>query len=154
MQIKFTHHQSAHCENGVVSNLMKHNGFDVSEPMVFGIGSGLLFCYITFLMVNHAPAITYRAMPGSIFKNFAKRVGIKIKREKFKNPKDAKARLDENLNNNNPVGLQVGVYNLVYFPDEYRFHFNAHNLVVYGQENGNYLMIALSIFSFSGKLVG
>ena len=140
MQINFTHHQSAHCENGVVSNLMKHHGFNVSEPMVFGIGSGLLFCYIPFLKVNHAPAITYRAMPGFIFKRFAKRVGIKIEREKFKDPKKAKAVLDENLNNNNPVGLQVGVYNLTYFPDEYRFHFNAHNLVVYGKEEDTYLI--------------
>lgn len=140
MKIDFTHNQSAHCENGVVSNLMKHNGFDVSEPMVFGIGSGLLFCYIPFLMVNHAPAITYRAMPGFIFNRFAKRVGIKIKREKFKSPEAAKARLDENLQKNNPVGLQVGVYNLLYFPDEYRFHFNAHNLVVYGKEEDTYLI--------------
>ncbi|MDX1279161.1 BtrH N-terminal domain-containing protein [Oceanihabitans sediminis] len=140
MQINFTHHQSAHCENGVVSNLMKHHGFNVSEPMVFGIGSGLLFCYIPFLKVNHAPAISYRAMPGFIFKRFAKRVGIKIEREKFKDPKKAKARLDENLQKNNPVGLQVGVYNLVYFPDEYRFHFNAHNLVVYGKEEDKYLI--------------
>lgn len=119
---------------------MRYNGFTVSEPMVFGIGSGLLFCYIPLLMVNHAPVMTYRAMPGFIFKRFAKRVGIKIKREKFKDPAAAKARLDENLNNNNPVGLQVGVYNLVYFPDEYRFHFNAHNLVVYGKDNGRYLI--------------
>ncbi|WP_179021043.1 BtrH N-terminal domain-containing protein [Winogradskyella forsetii] len=140
MEIDFTHHQTAHCENGVVSNLMKHNGFDVSEPMVFGIGSGLLFCYIPFLKVNHAPAITYRVMPGQIFKRFAKRVGIKIKKEKFKNPQNAKARLDENLEKDNPVGLQVGVYNLTYFPDEYRFHFNAHNLVVYGKQNGDYLI--------------
>ena len=140
MKIDFTHNQSAHCENGVVSNLMKHNGFEVSEPMVFGIGSGLLFCYIPLLMVNHAPAITYRAMPGFIFNRFAKRVGIKIKREKFKNPKAAKARLDENLEKNNPVGLQVGVYNLLYFPDEYRFHFNAHNLVVYGKDDDTYLI--------------
>ena len=138
MKIDFTHHQSAHCENGVVSNLMKYNGFEVSEPMVFGIGSGLMFCYIPFLKVNHAPAITYRSMPGTIFNRFAKRVGIKIKREKFKNRKHAQARLDENLKNNNPVGLQVGVYNLSYFPDEYRFHFNAHNLVVYGKENSTY----------------
>ncbi len=140
MEIDFTHHQSAHCENGVVSNLMKYNNFDISEPMVFGIGSGLLFCYIPFLMVNHAPAITYRVMPGLIFNRFAKRVGIKIKREKFKNPAKAKMRLDENLKNNNPVGLQVGVYNLVYFPDEYRFHFNAHNLVVYGKKDDTYLI--------------
>lgn len=140
MEIEFTHHQSAHCENGVVSNLMKHHGFQVSEPMVFGIGSGLFFCYIPFLKVNHAPAITYRVMPGFIFKRFAKRVGIKIKREKFNNPKEAKLRLDQNLNNNNPVGLQVGVYNLTYFPDQYRFHFNAHNLIVYGKEHDNYLI--------------
>lgn len=140
MQIDFKHQQAAHCENGTVSNLMRHNGIDVSEPMVFGIGSGLLFCYIPFLMVNHAPAITYRSMPGSIFKRFAKRVGIKIKREKFKDPKKAQARLDENLQKNNPVGLQVGVFNLPYFPEEYRFHFNAHNMVVYGKEDDRYLI--------------
>ena len=87
MKIDFTHKQTAHCENGVVSNLMTFNGFPISEPMVFGIGSGLLFCYIPFLKVNHAPAITYRVMPGQIFKKFAKRVGVKIKKEKFKNSK-------------------------------------------------------------------
>lgn len=140
MQIDFKHNQSAHCENGVVSNLMRHNGFDVSEPMVFGIGSGLLFSYLPFIKVDHAPVFTYRIIPGLIFKRFAKRVGVKVKREKFKSPATAKARLDENLDKNNPVGLQVGVYNLVYFPDEYRFHFNAHNMVVYGKVNDRYLI--------------
>lgn len=140
MKIDFEHKQSAHCENGVASNLMRFNGYEVSEPMVFGIGSGLLFCYIPFIKLDSAPLITYRAMAGFIFKRFAKRVGITIKREKFKNPKKAQERLDENLAKNNPVGLQVGVYHLVYFPDEYRFHFNAHNLVVYGKEGDNYLI--------------
>ena len=140
LKIDFSHKQSAHCENGVVSNLMRHNGFEVSEPMVFGIGSGLLFSYLPFLKVNYAPVFTYRVMPGLIFNRFAKRVGVKVKREKFKNPKSAKARLDENLKNDNPVGLQVGVYNLVYFPDEYRFHFNAHNMVVYGKKGDEYLI--------------
>ncbi|MFH6602741.1 BtrH N-terminal domain-containing protein [Maribacter algicola] len=140
MQIDFTHKQAAHCENGVVSNLMRHNGFEVSEPMVFGIGSGLLFSYLPFLKVNYAPVFTYRAMPGLIFNRFAKRVGIKVKREKFKNPAEAKARLDANLEKDNPVGLQVGVYSLPYFPEEYRFHFNAHNMVVYGREGDTYLI--------------
>lgn len=140
MQIDFSHKQSAHCENGVVSNLMRHNGFEVSEPMVFGIGSGLLFSYLPFLKVNYAPVFTYRAMPGLIFNRFAKRVGVTMKREKFSNPGAAKAKLDENLENNNPVGLQVGVYNLPYFPEEYRFHFNAHNMVVYGKNGDTYLI--------------
>src|SRR6476620_11106510 len=140
METNFVHHQSAHCENGVASNLLKHQGINISEPMVFGIGSGLFFFYLPLLKVNHAPAISYRPMPGFIFNKAAKRLGIKVKRVKFSNPQSAQKALEDNLKNNIPSGLQVGVYNLTYFPDEYRFHFNAHNLVVYGRENGSYLI--------------
>jgi len=140
MQTNFIHHQSAHCENGVASNLLKFNGINISEPMIFGIGSGLFFFYLPFLKVNHAPAISYRPMPGAIFNKAAKRLGIKVKRIKFSNPQEAQKALELNLKNNIPTGLQVGVYNLTYFPDEYRFHFNAHNLVVYGKEGGNFLV--------------
>lgn len=140
MKIDFTHHQSAHCENGVASNLLKHNGIQISEPMVFGIGSGLFFVYLPFIKANHAPAISYRPLPGMIFNRLAKRLGIKIKRIKFSTPAQAKAALEENLKNNVPSGLQVGVYGLTYFPDEYRFHFNAHNLVVFGKNESEYLV--------------
>ena len=44
------------------------------------------------------------------------------------------------LDAGHPVGCQVGVYYLTYFPKEYRFHFNAHNLIVYGREEDNYLI--------------
>ncbi|HRT53260.1 MAG TPA: BtrH N-terminal domain-containing protein, partial [Flavobacteriales bacterium] len=40
MVIPFEHQQSAHCETGVLSNLMRFHGMRVSEPMAFGIGSG------------------------------------------------------------------------------------------------------------------
>lgn len=140
MELGFTHHQSAHCENGVASNLLKHNGFDISEPMIFGIGSGLFYVYIPFLKVNHAPAISYRPLPGTIFNKAAKRLGFTVRRVKFSNPKAAQQALDENLKNNIPTGLQVGVYGLTYFPDEYRFHFNAHNCVVYGKTDTDYLV--------------
>lgn len=140
MQTNFTHHQSAHCENGVASNLLKFHGINISEPMVFGIGSGLFYFYLPLLKVNHAPAISYRPMPGSIFNKAAKRLGIKVKRIKFSNNNQAQKALEENLKNNIPTGLQVGVYNLTYFPDEYRFHFNAHNLVVHGKEGETFLI--------------
>jgi len=140
MNTNFTHHQSAHCENGVASNLLKHNGLNISEPMVFGIGSGLFFVYLPFIKVNYAPAISYRPLPGQIFNKLAKRLGLKIKRQKFSSEVNANKALDENLKNNIPTGLQVGVYNLTYFPDEYRFHFNAHNLVVYGKTETDYLI--------------
>jgi len=140
METKFTHHQSAHCENGVASNLLKNSGLNISEPMIFGIGSGLLFVYLPFIKVNHAPAISYRTLPGQIFNKVASRLNLKIKRQKFSSVSDANKALEQNLKNNIPTGLQVGVYNLSYFPDEYRFHFNAHNLVVYGKTETDYLI--------------
>lgn len=140
MHIDFKHNQSAHCENGVASNLLKHQGIEVSEPMVFGLGSGLFFVYLPFIKVNFSPAFSYRPMPGLIFKRAAKLLGIKIKRQKFSTPEKAQQALDQNIEKNIPTGLQVGVYGLIYFPDEYRFHFNAHNLVVYGKTPDNYLI--------------
>lgn len=140
MELDFSHHQAAHCENGVASNLLKDKGLNISEPMVFGIGSGLFFVYLPFIKVNHAPVMSYRPLPGMIFNKLSKRLGIKIKRQKFSSEANANQALEENLKNKIPTGLQVGVYNLTYFPDEYRFHFNAHNLVVYGKEGNNYLI--------------
>ncbi|SEL69118.1 BtrH N-terminal domain-containing protein [Parapedobacter koreensis] len=140
MKIPFEHRQSAHCENGVISNLLNHRGVPISEPLAFGIGSGLFFTYLPFIKVNFAPGFSYRPMPGYIFRKLAKRLGIKVKHQRFSSTEKAKAALDEKLRQGIPVGLQVGVYHLTYFPDEYRFHFNAHNLVVYGKEAGEYLI--------------
>ena len=140
MSIEFQHNQSAHCENGVASNLLNYYGLKLSEPMIFGIGSGLLFFYFPWLKVNQAPAISYRTMPGHIFSKVARRLGFHVRRERFSSPKKAQQVLDEKLKTGFPVGLQVGVYHLTYFPDAYRFHFNAHNLVVYGKEGDSYLI--------------
>ncbi len=140
MKIKFEHSQAAHCENGSTSNLFRHYGVSLSEPMIFGIGSGMFFSYMPFLKVNHIPVTTFRPLPGLIFKRAAKRLGFKIKKKKFSNPNDAMLALDEKLKEGTPVGMLVGVYNLTYFPKPYRFHFNAHNLVVFGKEGDNYLI--------------
>lgn len=141
MSNDFRHIQSAHCENGVTSNLLKQIGVDqITEPLAFGIGSGLFFFYLPFIKINNGPFITFRTMPGLIFKRTCKALGIPIIRKKFSSPEKAKAYLDEQLDAGQPVGCQVGVYYLIYFPKEYRFHFNAHNIIVYGRQDGNYLI--------------
>lgn len=112
----------------------------MTEPLVFGMGSGLFYIHIPFLMINGGPAISYRTIPGWIFSRASKALGVKVHREKFSNEAAAKAYLDQKVKEGEPVGCQVGVFNLPYFPPEYRFHFNAHNLIVFGKENGNYLV--------------
>lgn len=141
VKMDFQHSQAAHCENGVVSNLLRFYGFELSEPMVFGIGSGLFFSHMPFLKVDGIPVTSFRPLPGVIFSRNSKRLGVKFEKQKFRrSPQQAMEALDKNLQDGIPTGMLVGVYHLSYFPDPYRFHFNAHNIVVYGRENGNYLI--------------
>lgn len=140
MIIDFRHRQAAHCENGVTSNLLKHYGVDISEAMAFGLGSGIFFVYLPFLKLNGLPVTSYRPLPGLVFKRTAAHLGIKICRKKFRDKEESMKALDKVLASGIPVGLQVGVFHLTYFPRPYRFHFNAHNIVVFGKENGRYLI--------------
>jgi hypothetical protein len=141
MKIDFTHNQSAHCESGVTRNLLRHIGVDtMTEPLAFGIGAGLFFAYIPFIKINNGPAIAFRTLPGQIFSRTCKSLGISVFRKKFGDKERAEAFLVDCLEKGQPAGCQVGVYYLSYFPKEYRFHFNAHNVVVYGKDADNYLI--------------
>lgn len=141
MNSNFEHLQAAHCENGVTTNLLRNAGVEkMTEPLAFGIGAGLFFAYIPFIKINNGPAIAFRTLPGLIFKRTCKSLGIPVVRKKFNSKEKAEAFLQECLAADKAVGCQVGVYYLPYFPKEYRFHFNAHNLIVYGKEDDNYLV--------------
>lgn len=140
MAIHFQHQQSAHCENGVTSNLLNFYGIELSEPMIFGIGSGLFFSYLPFAKINGIPVTSFRPLPGVIFKRASRRLGFKVKKKKFRNQQNAMDAMDQLLKKDTPVGMLVGVYHLTYFPAPYRFHFNAHNLVVYAKENDQYII--------------
>lgn len=137
----FKHIQTAHCENGVTVNLLRHQGLDfLTEPLAFGIGAGLFYIHIPFLEVNCGPAISFRSMPGAIFKNTCKALDVKVERKKFRSPESAELFLDQKIDEGVLVGCQVGVYHLSYFPKEFRFHFNAHNLIAFGRDENDYLV--------------
>jgi len=141
MNTDFKHQQAAHCESGVTSNLLSTmSGGKITEPLAFGIGAGLFFVYVPLIKINNGPAIAFRTLPGHIFKRTCKSLGIPVISKKFSSRQKAETYLKESLTAGIPVGAQVGVYYLPYFPKEYRFHFNAHNLIVYGMEGDNYLI--------------
>ncbi|MGZ3750387.1 MAG: BtrH N-terminal domain-containing protein [Mucilaginibacter sp.] len=141
MKLDFEHHQSAHCESGVTSSLLRDSSLNkITEPLAFGIGAGLFFVYVPLIKINNGPAIAFRTFPGLIFKRTCTALGIPVVRKKFSSKEQAESYLKQCLEEGHPVGCQVGVYYLSYFPREYRFHFNAHNLIVYGKEEDNYLI--------------
>ena len=137
---EFIHCQHAHCESGVTANIFRHAGIDISEPMAFGIGAGLFFGHVPFLKINGAPGTTYRIWPGAIVKRVAERLHVQLRTEKFRDPVKAMQALDDVLATGKPVGMLGSVYYLTYLPAAFRFHFNAHNFVAYGKEDGEYLI--------------
>lgn len=138
MIIPFQHQSQAHCESGVTSNLIKHYGLPISEPLAFGIGSGIFFGHLPFIKVNGVPGTTYRIYPGQIFKNVCNRLNIKFESIKFSTVTEAMNQLNRNIEKGIPTGCQVSVFFLPFLPEVFRFHFNAHNLIVYGENNGIY----------------
>ena len=136
----FTHQHTAHCESGVMSTMLKANGIDFNEAMVFGLAHALTFVYLPIIKVSGMPLISYRMPPKSIIKNVSKMLKVRLKMQKFSNEKAGQMALDQALENGKLVGLQTSVFWLPYFPPEMRFHFNAHNLLVYGKEQDTYLI--------------
>lgn len=137
--IDYKHNQAGHCESGATSNLFSHYGMPISEPMAFGIGNGLYFSYIPFLKIQFAPMISFRNVPNTVFRKGTENMNVKsVVRKNIKDPKVAMEALDDNLRKGIPTGLQVGVFQLTFFPPEYRMHYNMHNLVVFGKEGNMY----------------
>ena len=139
--MEFEHKPAAHCENGVVANLLRFYGFDISEPLIFGMASGLFFSHIPFVKLSGMAVTSFRTFPGILFARISCLLGFKRKTKRFLNQERAMQKLDEILLSGTPVGCVVGMYYLPYIPIEYRFHFNGHNICVIGKdEQNNYIV--------------
>ena len=138
----FIHQQASHCESGVMSAIVRHSGLPLSEAMAFGLAPALAFAYLPFIRLYSLPLVSYRMPPRAIIRGLQKPLGFSMCTETFRSPQDGVRRLDELLDAGKVVGLQVSVFWLPFMPKDFRFHFNAHNLLAYGRDaaNGDYLL--------------
>lgn len=136
----FVHAHASHCESGVMSSFLRHQGMPMSEAMAFGLSSALAFAYLPFIRLNGLPLIAYRMPPGTIIRGLDRGLGLGVRFETFRDAAAGMRRLDELLDAGHLVGLQTSIFWLPYIPRDLRFHFNAHNLLVYGREGDEYLV--------------
>ncbi len=136
----YEHRHAAHCETGVVSSLLRHYGLDISEPMTFGLSAAMFFTHLPFVKVEGFPLTAYRQTPGTVIKSIQKSLGVKFNLQRFRHPETGTATLNQHITDKRIVGLQASVFWLPYFPPDMRFHFNAHNLIVYGKEADDYMI--------------
>lgn len=129
----FQHRLAAHCETGVTSALLGRAGLEVSEAMVFGIGSGLFFVQLPWDRLWGLPSLTFRSSPATIFRKACKRLGVRYAMRQFGSEEEGQAALAQLVDQGQLVGLQTSVYWLEYVPRRFRFPFNLHNILVYGR---------------------
>jgi len=138
-QIPFRHIMAAHCESGTVTALLNHHGMNITEPMVFGISSGIFFAYLKTPVMDF-PMFAVRSTPGQVRKKFAGRTGVRFKTKKFRSPEKAEKELNDLLDRNQPVAVQVDFFYMNYFPAWYRIHVNVHYITVIGREGDKYFV--------------
>lgn len=138
--VDFEHRHAGHCESGVTAAMLSHYGLPISEAMVFGLSSAIVFVHFPFVRVSGVPLTSYRMPPGAIYRGLRRSIGLRMKGVRFRDGERANRALDERLAAGEIAGVQSSVYWLPYFPPDMRFHFNAHNLIVYGREGDDYVV--------------
>ncbi|MFI9254951.1 BtrH N-terminal domain-containing protein [Streptomyces sp. NPDC053069] len=127
-----------HCETTALGVLLRHEGLDLSEPMLFGLGSGLSFIYWDSKGMGF-PFLGGRVKPFELTRNLAAALGLELLVEETTSPRKAWQNVAAPIDVGRPVGLQLDSYHLDYFST--KVHFGGHVVAMYGyDEHDAYLV--------------
>ncbi|MER6919305.1 BtrH N-terminal domain-containing protein [Streptomyces spiralis] len=127
-----------HCETTALGVLLRHEGLDLSEPMLFGLGSGLSFIYWDSKGMGF-PFLGGRVKPFELTRNLASLLGLELLVGETTSPRKAWQNVAAPIDAGRPVGLQLDSYHLDYFST--KVHFGGHVVAMYGyNEQDAYLV--------------
>jgi hypothetical protein len=120
-----------HCETTALGVLLAHDGLQLSEPMLFGLGAGLSFIYWDSKQQD-LPFLGGRVKPFELTENLAARLGLRLRVSETASEPKAWAQVREAIDGGTPVGLQLDSHDLEYFGS--RTHFAGHVVAMYGYD--------------------
>ncbi|MEU5884180.1 BtrH N-terminal domain-containing protein [Spirillospora sp. NPDC047279] len=121
-----------HCETTALGVLLRHQGLDLSEPMLFGLGSGLSFIYWDGKNMGF-PFLGGRVKPFELTRNLAARLGLELRVQETASSRRAWENVTAAIDAGRPVGLQLDSYHLDYFRS--KVHFGGHVVAMYGYDD-------------------
>ncbi|MFI6588071.1 BtrH N-terminal domain-containing protein [Embleya sp. NPDC050493] len=121
-----------HCETTTLGVLLRRQGLDLSEPMLFGLGSGLSFVYWDSKSMGF-PFLGGRVKPFELTKNLATGLGYELLVRETASPRKAWENVTAVIDAGRPVGLQLDSYHLDYFGS--KVHFGGHVVAMYGYDD-------------------
>lgn len=120
-----------HCETTAIGNLLKHDGVELTEPMLFGLGGGLGFIY---WKMKTMPVPFLGGRTKDLSANLCINLGLALEERKTSSVKKAWKHVIESIDAGMPVALQLDCYHLEYFTQ--KIHFAGHHVAMYGYDEG------------------
>ncbi|MFH8659752.1 BtrH N-terminal domain-containing protein [Streptomyces afghaniensis] len=120
-----------HCETSALGVLLRHQGLDLSEPMLFGLGAGLSFIYWDSKNLDF-PFLGGRVKPFELTRNLAAGLGLELVVQETGSARKAWENVATAIDAGRPVGLQLDSYHLDYFTS--KVHFGGHVVALYGYD--------------------
>lgn len=120
-----------HCETSTLRVLFSRAGMELSEPMLFGLGSGLSFVYWDSRR-QPLPFIGGRVKPFEIARSVSERCGVALDVHETSSVRLAWEQVRGALDRGAAVGLQLDSYYLDYFTS--RVHFAGHFAAIIGYD--------------------
>ena len=137
----YEHKIASHCESGSVRNILKYSGLNLSESLIFGIGSGVAFAYmVNKKSIGGFPITAARLPMGAIVKNIQKDLGVNFFNKKFKSTDEAIIHANEMIDKDIPVAVCVDMFYMSYLPRFMQIHAPFHFVVLVGREGDNYFV--------------
>ncbi|OEJ29883.1 lantibiotic ABC transporter [Streptomyces agglomeratus] len=120
-----------HCETTALGVLLRHEGLDLSEPMMFGLGSGLSFIYWDSAAMGF-PFLGGRVKPFELTRNLTTALGLELLVKETTSPRKAWENVAAPIDAGRPAGIQLDSYHLEYFGS--KVHFGGHVVAMYGYD--------------------
>ncbi len=137
----YDHRVASHCETGSMRNLLVHGGMEITEPMVFGLGSGPAFYYLFFSKSHTSfPLVGIRNRPGSIIRNVSGLIGVDMFRKRYRTTAEAMREADRLIDAGTPVIACVDMYYMKYLPVFLHVHAPFHFIILVGHDDGSFLV--------------
>ncbi|TDW93226.1 butirosin biosynthesis protein H-like [Kribbella pratensis] len=121
-----------HCETTTLGVLLRDEGVELSEAMLFGLGSGLSFIYWDSKSMGF-PFLGGRVKPFELTRNLARTLELELLVQETTSPRRAWESVAASIDAGRPVGLQLDSYYLDYFSS--KVHFGGHVVAMYGYDD-------------------
>ncbi|MBB3118653.1 BtrH N-terminal domain-containing protein [Pseudoduganella violacea] len=131
-EVKFEPFLGEHCESTMLVNLLRQQGIDLSEEMVFGLGMGLGYIHWQAGAMPF-PFLGGRAKPDMLAENLSAVLGVEFDVRATASAARARDNALAALTAGKLVGLKLDHYYLEYFREK-RVHFHAHYATLYKVE--------------------